>query len=1157
MNLRLLSKKTLVLFLFALIFHNSRAQENYSLLWRIDHKDLPRSSYLFGTMHVKDARAFNFSDSVMVSIEKCDNFAMEVHPDTMVRHLFTNMFDSKEVIEPEELLDSSDYERLKEKFETENGYELDQVKVKSPVILKSLLNPSESKPDDKSTFVDAHLYGIAKTLNKKIFGLEDVQVQIDMFNGKSPESQKAELLELIDSDKDVYKIELEVLTQIYEEGDVDVIESFVGSSGLEDSLMISRNTQMTESIIDLMKKGSTFSAVGTAHLPGRYGIIELLRAQGYVVTQVEASFTGVAQNYKVDVQKMKWVTYSNKEYGYSIEIPNKPFKLDFIPILDMQLYPDLTDGSYYGLMTMHLPTGEQYNEDELIKTIIQTYKKDEATTVISKKRIVKDGDKAFDILLEKGSVGQIRMQLFVKNSTLYGAYVGHGSNNLESPIYNRFFNSFKSFKKSSPTESDWIEFKNSNGAFSCLVPVQPKPSISETSGGEDSEPYKINMFMSLSLKDNANYIIAYNDFPVGYYLEDPDSGLQELVKVLAKSGSSISEVDTIWKDGFPGRKFNMLLNDQFYCEIEVYARGNRYYKFIRQSFNKMTPSSDDPFLGSLSFEPYASCKFADHKSDELKIAFKQFPLKKYDKDSSTEYDSYIEEIHTFDCTNPESGGVYVLQVCKLKEFTHILELDTFYKRKTDEYISWKDSIVEERKVFVDSVACREVFVKSGNSGSLKRMRIWAKGGYYYLNMGLLSKDEVYSDDANKYFNSFTFLPGHGNFGLSKSKTKDILKALKSTDTTDFKNALGAIDYNEYEINDLPLFYEALKENYPDDTSFNGVKCKIIENIGIINDSSSISFLVNLYSTPNTTDQVKYAIIQALVDFDTPLATEAYIKVFFQDPPKDIAKYHWKMFVPFRDSLTLIQNHFHELLPLLDNDQYKNDILSLAIDLLNGDSSQIKLVMDNFDRLTSLAMTDLARYKEDLGDQEYLYQREMYSYFTLMYKVTGRKVSDKYTDELLGFVKNNWLVTQALRVRIVNNLDVNKSLVKKNLKSDYYRYEIMEAYNEADKLSEVPSKYLRREGFAKLCLFNYLTNDDEPEEIELLGEVELNGDVYYCFKFNYNYGEKTDYFGIVGPFEKGNKKLNFNVSRVEYTNWDEVQVDWKKQAKEAWGEFSER
>ena len=48
-------------------------------------------------------------------------------------------------------------------------------------------------------------------------------------------------------------------------------------------LLNNRNINLANRSIPLIKKASTFIAIGAAHLPGEDGVIEILRKKGYTV----------------------------------------------------------------------------------------------------------------------------------------------------------------------------------------------------------------------------------------------------------------------------------------------------------------------------------------------------------------------------------------------------------------------------------------------------------------------------------------------------------------------------------------------------------------------------------------------------------------------------------------------------------------------------------------------------------------------------------------------------------------------------------------------------------------------------------------------------------------------------------------------------------
>lgn len=88
---------------------------------------------------------------------------------------------------------------------------------------------------------------------------------------------------------------METTTALYLKGEIGLImpslRKIVPDSLSEEDyelflkyLISDRNQVMADRAVPIIDKGNTFIAVGALHLPGKVGIIELLRAKGYRVT---------------------------------------------------------------------------------------------------------------------------------------------------------------------------------------------------------------------------------------------------------------------------------------------------------------------------------------------------------------------------------------------------------------------------------------------------------------------------------------------------------------------------------------------------------------------------------------------------------------------------------------------------------------------------------------------------------------------------------------------------------------------------------------------------------------------------------------------------------------------------------------------------------
>ena len=69
-------KKLFLSCLFAIFVTLSFSQ---SLLWKVTGGDLKQPSYLYGSIHIQDARVFAFDSTVVLgTLQTCDAFAMEI-----------------------------------------------------------------------------------------------------------------------------------------------------------------------------------------------------------------------------------------------------------------------------------------------------------------------------------------------------------------------------------------------------------------------------------------------------------------------------------------------------------------------------------------------------------------------------------------------------------------------------------------------------------------------------------------------------------------------------------------------------------------------------------------------------------------------------------------------------------------------------------------------------------------------------------------------------------------------------------------------------------------------------------------------------------------------------------------------------------------------
>jgi hypothetical protein len=122
-------------------------------------------------------------------------------------------------------------------------------------------------------------------------GLETVDFQLSLFDDMTPAQQDMMLAGSL-KDLDAERANLLSLTTAWKAGDVRTVERLVLDDVTDNPtmyrrLLVDRNRNWLPAIEALFARtGHAFVVVGAAHLVGPDGLIALLRAKGYTVTQL-------------------------------------------------------------------------------------------------------------------------------------------------------------------------------------------------------------------------------------------------------------------------------------------------------------------------------------------------------------------------------------------------------------------------------------------------------------------------------------------------------------------------------------------------------------------------------------------------------------------------------------------------------------------------------------------------------------------------------------------------------------------------------------------------------------------------------------------------------------------------------------------------------
>jgi uncharacterized protein YbaP (TraB family) len=268
------------------------SQTAHTLLWRISGKGVTRPSYLFGTMHILCASDALLTDSLKAVIAACDEVYFEINLSDMSDMLnsikYMRMNDSKKL---SDLLKPDEYARVKDYFAKHSSLlPFSMLERFKPMLISGLI---EEQGLDCQTTDGMELMIMKELKNEKkpVNGLETASFQAGLFDSIPYEQQAKELVNYIDS-ADENKKATRQLAELYIHQDLDSIGQLSdkddpGMSGYMDLLLYNRNRKWARELDTLLPGKSLLIAVGAAHLPGKEGVIELLRREGYTVDPVK------------------------------------------------------------------------------------------------------------------------------------------------------------------------------------------------------------------------------------------------------------------------------------------------------------------------------------------------------------------------------------------------------------------------------------------------------------------------------------------------------------------------------------------------------------------------------------------------------------------------------------------------------------------------------------------------------------------------------------------------------------------------------------------------------------------------------------------------------------------------------------------------------
>ncbi|MCD6020085.1 MAG: lipoprotein [Bacteroidetes bacterium] len=983
MNASMFRLKLFILSLFFLFCSVTLfAQKKYpGLLWEISGNGLTKPSYLYGTMHVSSKLAYHLSDSFFVALTNVHIVGLESNPDQWLKNMKT-MGLLEQLNNPNVYANANFYKDAFTISVPDNQRYAD-ILANDPDIINNLLyrNNTNKNDHEESTYIDLFIYKAGSKLDKKIVSLEDFKTSLIMASKGTIKNPN----ETYDENKakiDFYKVQNDI-NDAYRSGDLDAIDSLsqltYSTKNTQRYLIEERNIILAHNIDSVSKTGSLFAGIGAAHLPGKNGVIEILRQMGYKVRPVSnmATKKGDKQKEKIESLIKKWpaTKHFSKDSLFSFDTYEEPVNIANLKGYSFSLATDMANGSYYIIARqMTYASVNNYSTEKMISKIDSLLYENIPGKIISKKNIVtSSGVKGLDIVNRTKPGDFQRYHIYFTEAELIVFKMSGKGNYINGQEANRFFSSIKFAPAKTETTHS---FSPSTKGFSVSVPAIYKYNANKRNGeqglAEELYAYDSNLKNTYGVM---HYI--YHDFN---YLEEDTFELNILCSNTLKNFGYLSNTsrDLSREQNLPCINFTGTNNDlNKTLHGKLFIKGVHYY-LVYALTDKANPKPSD-FLSSFKLtdfkhinemKPVTDHEFAFVVADEmvpedknqLQDALADFYSQiQKEKDSKRISNSFSFDSKSKSYYSPSSGEHVNIDYQKYNDYDYRDSL-TYWDDMLKQ-VNFNSTFIISNPVISKSgkIQTMELILKDTASSNIIKRKYILKDGLLFCLSAVCDSSIGTTGWADGFLKSFKHKDTLFTKPIFENKVPTLLKDLTSSDTTikyAAKQSLTSVSIDKKFSKYVIDFIKSAEFFKLDEES----RALLLVNGGTLEDEHIIPVYKNLYDHYQDSSYMQICMIKGLSFLKTQNSYNTIYELLKNKTPLTGSEENiTDVFSSFYDSLKLCSGYFPGLFSLTSFEEYKTPLYKLFSDLLIRDLIPPAKYQANLPNLLTEAGNELKRY----------------------------------------------------------------------------------------------------------------------------------------------------------------------------------------------------
>ncbi|MGF1559456.1 MAG: TraB/GumN family protein [Flavobacteriaceae bacterium] len=899
------------------------SQEKNSLLWEISGNGLAQSSYLYGTMHVSKRIAFRLDDVFYEALDESEVIALESDPATW--------------LEDQDALGYSGYGQANG-FITKGFYTL-PFAVRNPKKeelaayiafedrrINSILYRSNEYSQDfeEETYLDMFIYQAGKKFGKKVVALEDLEESSALVGRASMNAVKPKPDEWLQK-KMQEQDPLTLLQDAYRNRDIDMLDSIDRAMYTDHylkNMLFIRNHNMAVKLDSVMRTAKVFSGIGAAHLPGKKGVIAMLRDMGYTVKPLLSKSTPQGNLLKEKIEStLVNHTYHNVQPDdglFSIALPNKLY-----PIAEYTnttyISPDLANGSY--VMLNRIPTFSYLKQDEVftLEAIDKLLFENIPGKIMEKSWINRDGFKGLDVKNQLKNGDHQRYHIFITPLEILIFKMG-GEGDYVMMYSDTIFNSirFKQLEKRFvPITSDFSDFEiKMPSLHSFTNRVRQGDRLAQ---GYDSISGSYYFLRKATLND-LNFI------------EEDSFELKQIQKRFYQDLELKPDYDEVRKNTLSSKAIiDSTLGT--YLHLKSVFKGNEYY-LLGIVTNNDTYATN--YFESFKIKPPEYTEKFETVTDTALFFTTVTSVKpvKFVENSSNYYSgegkpkaySAFNKKTIYQNKNNEAISV---ELNKSHDFLMFANIDSVWALRKKIYADKRFIIFNEKQRMItedlyeldltltDTASTRGILIKN-----------IVKGGLLYELKASVDTVHKPSGFISEFYANF--MPTDTLIGKSilQDKTAAFFTALRTNDSI-VKEGYPFIKFQKQHIDSLKYYISEFE--YPDDKK--EIQSHLIQKLAQLDDPEVMPFFKNFYMKSYNNSSAQSLILSTISKNADEKSVQLLLELMAKDLPLVSNSFDiHNIFKPFKDSLPLAKLLYPEILDYSAIEEYKLPIFSMLANL---------------------------------------------------------------------------------------------------------------------------------------------------------------------------------------------------------------------------------